>query len=46
MASEGPQILWVRLGNTRKGELLSWFEARLPEVEEALARGEPLVELA
>lgn len=45
MVSEGPQVLWVRLGNTRIAELLSWFEARLPEVEEALSRGEPLVEL-
>ena len=42
----GPSIVWVRIGNTRRGELLRRFEADLPEIIAALERGERLVELA
>jgi predicted nuclease of predicted toxin-antitoxin system len=42
----GPTIIWVRLGNTRKRELLAWFEQRLPEILDALERGESIIELA
>lgn len=41
----GPAVVWIRLGNTRKGELLRWFEALLPEILKALERGEVLVEV-
>ncbi len=27
----GPAVIWIRLPNTRRKELLSWFEAILPE---------------
>jgi predicted nuclease of predicted toxin-antitoxin system len=42
----GPAVVWVRIGNTRRGELLRRFEADFPAVVAALARGETLVELA
>jgi predicted nuclease of predicted toxin-antitoxin system len=42
----GPSIVWIRLGNTRRAELMSWFDAVLPSVLEALARGETLIEIA
>jgi predicted nuclease of predicted toxin-antitoxin system len=45
LASEGPTVVWIRLGNTRRRELLSWFTSRLPAVLEALARGESLIEI-
>jgi predicted nuclease of predicted toxin-antitoxin system len=44
--SRGPQIIWVRRGNTTTRELLRWLEPLLPVVLESLERGEPLVEIA
>ncbi len=38
-------LIWVRVGNTRRKELLEWFERLLPLIEEKLAAGELLVEL-
>ncbi len=46
MEEEGPSILWVRMGNTRRAALLSWCEEILPAAVAALERGEKLVELA
>jgi predicted nuclease of predicted toxin-antitoxin system len=42
----GPPVVWIRLPNTRKRELLLWFEPMLPRMIEALERGEPLIEIA
>ena len=42
----GPPIVWIRLGNTRRAELMRWFDAVLPGVVEALQRGEALIEIA
>lgn len=42
----GPPVVWIRLSNTRKRELLLWFEPMLPWITEALERGERLVEIA
>lgn len=41
----GPVVIWIRLRNTRKNELLSWFEKMLPAIEDALTRGETLIEV-
>ncbi len=41
----GPQVVWIRLPNTRRVELLRWFEAALPEIKAALERGERLIEV-
>lgn len=41
----GPAIIWVRIGNTRRAELLRQFDAALPEIIAALERGERLVEV-
>jgi predicted nuclease of predicted toxin-antitoxin system len=46
LIDEGPAILWVRLPNTRKRDLLTWFETVFPDVLAALERGETLVEVA
>lgn len=45
LEQDGPAIIWVRLPNSRKGDLLRWFAAMLPQIEEALARGETLIEV-
>ena len=39
------QVVWIRLGNTTKRGLLQWFAPLLPSIEEALERGERLVEV-
>ncbi len=44
-ATTGPQIVWIRLPNSRKAPLLMWFSASLPRILEALLRGETLVEV-
>jgi predicted nuclease of predicted toxin-antitoxin system len=46
LQNAGPPIVWIRLPNTRRRELLVWFEAALPAMIEALERGESLIEVA
>ncbi len=43
---EGPAIVWIRIGNSRRAQLLSRFEREFPEIVAALERGETLVELS
>ncbi|WP_083919271.1 DUF5615 family PIN-like protein [Methylosinus sp. LW4] len=45
LESGGPPIVWVRVPNTRKRELLAWFETMLPDILAALERGESLIEV-
>jgi len=33
---EGPSVVWVRVGNTTRRELLAWFSQLLPEIEGTL----------
>lgn len=45
-AAEQPvPLIWIRVGNTRRKELLEWFERLLPLIEEKLIAGELLIEL-
>ena len=46
LTAAGPAVVWIRLPNTRRRDLLTWFETVLPEVLAALERGETLVEVA
>jgi predicted nuclease of predicted toxin-antitoxin system len=41
----GPAVVWIRLPNTRRRDLLAWFETVLPDILAALARGETLIEV-
>jgi predicted nuclease of predicted toxin-antitoxin system len=41
----GPAIVWVRLPNSRRRDLLNWFEQVLPGILSALDRGETIVEV-
>lgn len=41
----GPVIIWIRIPNTRRNALLTWFEAALPQILTALDRGETFIEL-
>jgi predicted nuclease of predicted toxin-antitoxin system len=40
-----PQVVWVRLGNCRKGALLEAFSRILPSLKELLAAGDAVVEI-
>jgi predicted nuclease of predicted toxin-antitoxin system len=46
LRGNGPAIIWIRLPNTRRRDLLAWFQTALPEILAALERGETLIELA
>ncbi|MBF0159239.1 MAG: DUF5615 family PIN-like protein [Magnetococcales bacterium] len=43
--SNGPAIVWVRVGNRSKKQTLLWFEKVVPAIEEALLSGETIVEI-
>ena len=45
LTEKGPVVIWIRLPNTRRRELLAWFETVLPDVLSALERGETLIEV-
>jgi predicted nuclease of predicted toxin-antitoxin system len=42
---EGPSIVWIRIGNTRRVELLRRVEAELSAIVTALDQGETLIEI-
>ncbi len=42
--SDGPALIWVRLGNCRKAALLATFEAILPKLIELLQAGQKIIE--
>jgi predicted nuclease of predicted toxin-antitoxin system len=45
LSQQGPRIVWIRLPNTRRRELLAAFERVAPALLAALERGEEVVEL-
>jgi predicted nuclease of predicted toxin-antitoxin system len=42
----GPTVVWIRVGNTRRAELLRRIEADLVEIVRAVETGETLIEIA
>ncbi len=46
LLQSGPAVVWLRLGNSRRGVLLTRVESELPAIVLALDRGETLVEVA
>lgn len=42
----GPVIVWVRLPNSRRNDLLDWFEKAMPSILAALENGDTLIEVA
>src|SRR5882762_3852837 len=45
LTAAGPAVVWIRLPNTRRRDLLEWFETVMPQIVSALERGETLVEV-
>jgi predicted nuclease of predicted toxin-antitoxin system len=43
--SDGPTLIWVRLGNCRKVALLAAFEGILPTLLEAVRSGQRIIEV-
>lgn len=43
--SEGPVIVWLRIGNTTNRVLREWFELRLPGIVQLAAQGGRVVEV-
>ena len=39
-------MIWVRIGNTTRRELLDGFTQLMPAIEAALMKGERLIEIA
>ena len=42
---QGPQVVWIRLGNATSGSLLSWLEPRWLEIETRLEEQVHLIEV-
>jgi predicted nuclease of predicted toxin-antitoxin system len=42
---DGPQVVWLRIGNTRRAALLRWFERDFDEILTSLTCGESIVEV-
>jgi predicted nuclease of predicted toxin-antitoxin system len=45
LSDSGPGVVWIRLPNTRRRELLAWLDPVLPNILSALERGETLIEV-
>ena len=43
---EGPQVVWIRVGNTSRKALIGWFNNLLPSILSAIERGERVVEIS
>jgi predicted nuclease of predicted toxin-antitoxin system len=42
---DGPPVVWIRLGNTRRQALLEWFSPPSPKILAALEHGEKPIEI-
>lgn len=45
MRGEAPAVVWIRIGNTRKAALLTWFEPLIDRIVELVESGQTLIEL-
>ena len=43
---EDVRVIWVRVGNVRRAELLDWFGRLMPKILSSLDAGERIVEIA
>jgi predicted nuclease of predicted toxin-antitoxin system len=46
LTTKGLHVVWIRLGNTRRVALLAHLDGVWLQLEAALERGEPLVEVS
>lgn len=43
--ADGPQIVWLRVGNCSNRELLGWFMPLLADIASRLQQGEAIIEV-
>ena len=41
---QGPQVVWLRIGNSTKRALFAWLEPLLPAIVRQLQQGDRLIE--
>jgi len=44
-SKSGPVIDWLRIGNTSRRALHTWFEPLIPQIETLITQGERLIEI-
>ena len=42
---KAPSVVWLRVGNSSRRALLTWFEPLLPKIEQLLEQGDTLIEI-
>ena len=42
---KSPVVVWVRVGNTRRAELLTWFDPLIDDIVRMIGDGQVLIEL-
>jgi predicted nuclease of predicted toxin-antitoxin system len=45
VSKTGPTIVWIRMPNTRRADLVRWFTAIFPNLLFALENGERMIEV-
>jgi predicted nuclease of predicted toxin-antitoxin system len=45
VARQTPVIVWLRIGNSSRKALISWFQPLLPDIEKRINAGETLIEI-
>jgi predicted nuclease of predicted toxin-antitoxin system len=45
LRSEGPIVVWLRIGNASSRALSDWFTPLLPEILKSIGQGERLIEV-
>lgn len=45
LSGQGPSIVWIRLPNARRRDLLVWFDRAMPAILRSLERGDTLIEV-
>jgi predicted nuclease of predicted toxin-antitoxin system len=46
ISENGPSIIWIRFPNSRRRDLIEWFDRALPGIIEALERHEAIIEVS
>lgn len=45
LAEAPPSIVWLRIGNCSRGELLNWFAPFLDDIKNRISNGDQLIEI-
>lgn len=45
MGGDAPSVVWIRVGNTRRSSLVTWFEPLIEQIVTMVEAGDRLIEL-